>query len=130
MYIVFLEVHWSQVLHILQGYVEAADTFARESGTPPGLDLSAITDRMEIRKAVQSGNVDFAVDRVNELSPEVRIPRSLCIISLRCIYPGIVCCAIAQDMKAVCNHCCCFTCYFPLHHFWQGPADVRHLVHI
>ena len=51
--------------------MEAADTFARESGTPPGLDLSAITDRMEIRKAVQSGNVDFAVDRVNELSPEV-----------------------------------------------------------
>ena len=54
-----------------KGYVEAADTFCKESGTQPGVDLNAITDRMEIRKAVQSGNVDFAVERVNDLSPEV-----------------------------------------------------------
>ena len=52
--------------------MEAADTFSKEAGTQPGVDLNAITDRMEIRKAVQSGNVDFAVERVNDLSPEVR----------------------------------------------------------
>ena len=65
--------HSAYSLHtlLLQGYVEAADTFSKEAGTHPGVDLNAITDRMEIRKAVQSGNVDFAVERVNDLSPEV-----------------------------------------------------------
>ena len=54
-----------------QGYVEAAQTFQQESMTQPGIDLAAITDRMEIRKAVQSGNVEEAIERVNDLNPEV-----------------------------------------------------------
>ena len=54
-----------------QGYVEAAQIFERESGTQADTDLSAITDRTEIRKAVQSGNVEEAIDRVNDLNPEV-----------------------------------------------------------
>jgi len=57
-----------------QGYVEAAHTFETESGTPPGVDLDAITDRMEIRRAVQSGNVEEAIERVNDLNPEARRP--------------------------------------------------------
>ena len=51
--------------------MEAAQTFEKESGTAPGVDLAAITDRMEIRKAVQSGNVEEAIERVNDLNPEV-----------------------------------------------------------
>lgn len=57
----------------VQGYVEAAQTFEKESGTQPGVDLGAITDRMEIRKAVQSGNVEEAIERVNDLNPEVNL---------------------------------------------------------
>jgi len=57
-----------------QGYVEAAQKFQQESMTQPGIDLAAITDRMEIRKAVQSGNVEEAIERVNDLNPEVQIP--------------------------------------------------------
>ncbi|EIE21641.1 hypothetical protein COCSUDRAFT_33734 [Coccomyxa subellipsoidea C-169] len=56
---------------VTEGYVEAAHTFEKESGTPPGVDLGAITDRMEIRKAVQSGNVEEAIERVNDLNPEI-----------------------------------------------------------
>lgn len=56
--------------HVSQGYVEAAQTFQQESLTQPGIDLAAITDRMEIRKAVQSGNVEEAIERVNDLNPE------------------------------------------------------------
>lgn len=41
-----------------QGYVDAARVFERESGTAPGVDLDQITDRMNIRKAVQSGDVE------------------------------------------------------------------------
>ena len=59
------------VMRQVQGYVEAAQTFEKESGTPPGVLLAAITDRMEIRKAVQSGNVEEAIERVNDLNPEV-----------------------------------------------------------
>ncbi len=55
--------------------MEAAQTFEKESGTAPGVDLAAITDRMEIRKAVQSGNVEEAIERVNDLNPEVAPPR-------------------------------------------------------
>mmetsp|Transcript_29236 Transcript_29236/g.93522 ORF Transcript_29236/g.93522 Transcript_29236/m.93522 type:complete len:114 (+) Transcript_29236:182-523(+) len=56
---------------LTEGYVEAARTFERESGTSPGVDLESITDRMEIRRAVQSGNVDDAIERVNDLNPEI-----------------------------------------------------------
>lgn len=54
-----------------QGYVEAAESFSKESNTQPGVDLAAITDRMEIRKAVQSGDIQDAIERVNDLNPEV-----------------------------------------------------------
>ena len=43
-----------------QGYVDAARVFERESGTAPGVELDQITDRMDIRKAVQRGDVEQA----------------------------------------------------------------------
>ena len=39
---------------------------------PPGCDLASIEDRTAIRKAVQNGNVEEAIERVNDLNPEVR----------------------------------------------------------
>lgn len=51
--------------------MDAARTLEQESGTPPCVVLSTITDRMEIRKAVQSGQVEEAIDKVNDLNPEV-----------------------------------------------------------
>lgn len=51
--------------------MDAADIFQKESNTKPGVDLAAITDRMEIRKAVQSGDIQQAIERVNDLNPEV-----------------------------------------------------------
>lgn len=56
---------------VTEGYVDAARMFEKESGTEPGVELSAITDRMEIRKAVQSGNVEEAIEKVNDLNPEI-----------------------------------------------------------
>jgi hypothetical protein len=44
----------------------------QESGTAPDVELSSITDRMEIRQAVQSGLVEEAIDKVNDLNPEVK----------------------------------------------------------
>ena len=58
--------------NLVQGYVDAAEVFHKESDTKPGVDLAAITDRMQIRKAVQSGDIQQAIERVNDLNPEVR----------------------------------------------------------
>ena len=57
---------------VTEGHVEAARTFARESGTATTMDLSSIQERMEVRRAVQSGNVDEAIEKVNDMNPEVR----------------------------------------------------------
>jgi glucose-induced degradation protein 8 len=56
---------------VTQGYVEAAQMFEGESGTRPGVDLNAITERMHIRKAVQSGNIEAAIEAANDLDPQV-----------------------------------------------------------
>lgn len=61
----------------MQGYVEAAQMFEGESGTRPGVDLAAITERMHIRKAVQSGNIEAAIEAANDLDPQVTHRSSL-----------------------------------------------------
>lgn len=56
---------------VTEGYVEAAEKFQMESGTQPDIDLGTITDRMAVRKAVQCGNVEDAIEKVNDLNPEI-----------------------------------------------------------
>ncbi|XP_030969061.1 protein GID8 homolog isoform X2 [Quercus lobata] len=55
---------------VTEGYVDAAEKFRLESGTEPDIDLATITDRMAVKKAVQSGNVEDAIEKVNDLNPE------------------------------------------------------------
>ncbi|KAF1874822.1 hypothetical protein Lal_00007437 [Lupinus albus] len=55
---------------VTEGFVEAAEKFRKESGTEPDIDLATITDRMAVKKAVQSGNVEDAIEKVNDLNPE------------------------------------------------------------
>eukprot|EP00891_Asterochloris_glomerata_P008151 jgi/Astpho2/8151/Aster-03084 len=56
---------------VTEGYVDAAKLFQQESGTHPGVDLDTITDRMHIRKAVQGGDIEEAIDLVNDFNPEI-----------------------------------------------------------
>lgn len=56
--------------------------FEEESGTPAGIDLDSITDRMEIRRCVQTGEVEAAIDRVNDLNPEVKPTKKFCFCDL------------------------------------------------
>ncbi|XP_020270194.1 glucose-induced degradation protein 8 homolog isoform X2 [Asparagus officinalis] len=55
---------------VTEGYVDAAEKFRVESGTEH-IDLATITDRMAVKKAVQSGNVEDAIEKVNDLNPEI-----------------------------------------------------------
>jgi len=56
---------------VIEGYKDAAEAFARESGVAPEVDLDTISDRMSIRESVQRGDVEAAVARVNELDPTI-----------------------------------------------------------
>ncbi|CAL5412175.1 unnamed protein product [Camellia sinensis] len=56
---------------VTEGYVDAAEKFRTESGTEPDIDLATITDRMAVKKAVQCGNVEDAIEKVNDLNPEI-----------------------------------------------------------
>lgn len=56
---------------VTEGYVDAARQFEKESGTITDVDLDTIKDRMLIRRAVQQGQVEEAIDRVNDLNPEI-----------------------------------------------------------
>ncbi|RLN41449.1 hypothetical protein C2845_PM01G08500 [Panicum miliaceum] len=60
---------------VTEGFVDAADKFRIESGTQPEIDLATITDRMEVKKAVQSGNVQEAIEKINDLNPTIRAGR-------------------------------------------------------
>lgn len=56
---------------LVEGFSDAALSFAKETGQPADIDQSMIQERMEIREAVEDGRVEEAVRRVNELDPEV-----------------------------------------------------------
>uniref|UniRef100_A0ACD5VMN2 Uncharacterized protein n=1 Tax=Avena sativa TaxID=4498 RepID=A0ACD5VMN2_AVESA len=56
---------------VTEGLADAADRFRLESGTQPDIDLASITDRMEVKRAVQSGNVKEAIEKLNNLNPTI-----------------------------------------------------------
>ncbi|KAG7099153.1 hypothetical protein E1B28_001024 [Marasmius oreades] len=62
---------------IIEGYKSAAEEFAKEakfpgvSGKPLDVDFDSIESRMNIREALQRGDIDDAIRRVNELNPEI-----------------------------------------------------------
>ncbi len=55
---------------VTEGYVDAAEKFQLESGTEH-IDLGTITDRIAVCRALQNGNVEDAIEKVNDLNPEV-----------------------------------------------------------
>lgn len=71
---------------IIEGYKDAAEKFSQESGAKPPVNLESIQDRMIVRTAIQRGNIEEAIERVNDLNPEVTEKKyPTCIASLlRC----------------------------------------------
>jgi hypothetical protein len=57
-----------------EGFKSAAENFSREAGISPPIDLDSLESRMQIRRAVQRGDVESATEMVNELDPEVSSP--------------------------------------------------------
>lgn len=58
---------------VIEGFKSAAEEFSREAGLTAPVDLESIESRMNIREALQRGDVTEAITRVNDLNPEVSV---------------------------------------------------------
>ncbi|KAF9244616.1 CTLH/CRA C-terminal to lish motif domain-containing protein [Melanogaster broomeanus] len=56
---------------VIEGYKSAAEEFSDEAGITPPVDFESIESRMVIREALQRGDVEEAITRVNDLNPEI-----------------------------------------------------------
>jgi hypothetical protein len=56
---------------VIEGYKVSAEEFSQEAGLSPPVDFESIEGRMNIREALQRGDVEDAITRVNDLNPEV-----------------------------------------------------------
>ena len=56
---------------IKEGYPLAAQKFASEANMQPTQDTDAIQERVEIREAIYSGDIQTAIEKINELAPQV-----------------------------------------------------------
>lgn len=56
---------------VIEGYKSAAEEFSKEADLAAPVDFQSIEDRTNIREALQRGDIDEAIVRVNDLNPEV-----------------------------------------------------------
>jgi LisH len=58
---------------VTNGYPSAARRFAAEANIQPKADVESIQERVEIRNAIHSGDIQTAIEKINELNSQVRI---------------------------------------------------------
>lgn len=57
---------------ISEGYPSAAQKFASEANIQPTSGVESIQERVEIREAIHAGDIQTAIEKINELNPMVR----------------------------------------------------------
>lgn len=57
-----------------EGYPLAAQRFALEANMHPLPDVDSIQERVDIREAIDSGNIHTAIEKINELNPQASLP--------------------------------------------------------
>ena len=70
---------------ISEGYPEAAQRFALEANIEPELDVASIQERVEIREAIASGDIQSAIEKINELNPQVSQASSSLPVCCACL---------------------------------------------
>lgn len=83
---------------ISEGYPEAAQRFALEANIEPELDVDSIQERVEIREAIASGDIQNAIEKINELNPQVGPSSSL-----------LLGCGLLAQSIAMIRYCSCTT---------------------
>ncbi len=56
----------------MEGYPNAAARFSKEANLQPQQDIASIRTRQAIQNCIHSGNIQSAIEMLNELDPEVR----------------------------------------------------------
>lgn len=64
--------HFSECMP-MQGYMDAARAFQEEAGMPVSQPMEVEDARMHVRNAVEEGEIEEAIERVNDLNPEVSV---------------------------------------------------------
>ncbi|KAL7088919.1 hypothetical protein ACP275_13G157500 [Erythranthe tilingii] len=54
-----------------EGYIDAAEIFQLESGIKPDVDCETVILRTLVKKAIQSGDVERAIEELNHLNPNI-----------------------------------------------------------
>ena len=70
---------------ISEGYPSAAQKFAHEANIAPMLDIDSVEERVSIREALHQGNIQIAIEKINELNPQVRKYECHHILPARCL---------------------------------------------
>lgn len=55
----------------MEGYPNAAAKFSKEANLAPHQDIASIKARQDIQTCIYSGNIQSAIETLNELDPEV-----------------------------------------------------------
>ena len=58
---------------VSEGYPVAAQNFALEANIQPNASVESMQERVEIRNLIYSGEIETAIERINELNPQVRL---------------------------------------------------------
>ncbi|KAL8747387.1 MAG: hypothetical protein Q9190_000733 [Brigantiaea leucoxantha] len=56
---------------ISEGYPSAAQKFALEANIQPRVEVDSIRERVDIRNAIYGGEIQSAIEKINELNPQV-----------------------------------------------------------
>ena len=62
---------------ISEGYPAAAQMLAKEANIKPTGDADSMKERVAIRNAIHSGDIQLAIERINEFNPQVRLRPSV-----------------------------------------------------
>lgn len=58
---------------VTEGYPSAAAKFATEANIEPRAESSCIEERVQIRESIHRGDLQAAIELINELNPEVSL---------------------------------------------------------
>ena len=68
------DINWVIMDYLVsEGYPGAAEKFAQETNLCQPTDIEGICERVRIRNAIHSGQIDEAVGLINEIDPEVSL---------------------------------------------------------
>ena len=56
---------------VTEGYPETAQILAAEANIPTTADFDSISGRVEIRNLIYAGDIQTAIEKINEMNPQV-----------------------------------------------------------